>query len=275
MKLEALILQDIATTETRAALSGTMLLDHSVTVLRSSLAGLSDSRIKDVLQSGAGLPVGSVEFIREAMRLCGIDEPVNMSYPPVLTDYLCREVHRVSAGQVLGTWFVKPCATKSFTGFVFNTLSDPDSLNEHDRIQYDVFMALPAEDPVWISEPVEFVCEWRYYVMDSKVIGSARYDPDGADEEMPDQEIVASSVLAMGPGAYVLDFGVLSTGETALVEANDAWAIGLYERALSPRDYLGFLGARWGELQATKPELQLQGGVSGLEAKVGRRARRP
>jgi len=44
---------------------------------------------------------------------------------------------------------------------------------------------------------------------------------------------------------YTLDVGRLSTGGTALVETNDAWAIGLYGKALTPRVYLDFLGKRW------------------------------
>ena len=47
---------------------------------------------------------------------------------------------------------------------------------------------------------------------------------------------------------YVLDFGVLSGGETALVEANDFWAIGLYEKSMSSQDYLSLLNARWSSI---------------------------
>ena len=253
MKFHALILQDLSTTETRAATTGAMLLDHPVTVLRCSLDALQEPATAVKLTSGTALPVGSVEFVREAMRVAGIEEPENMSYPPVLTDFLCREVHRVRAGDVLGTWFVKPCATKAFTGFVFSTLADPEKLDEHDRIRYEAFMALPATESVWISEPVEFLCEWRHYVMGSNVIGRARYDEDGADEAPePDSSVVALAVQAMGPGSYVLDFGVLDSGETALVEVNDAWAIGHYGKALRPREYLKFLGTRWNELMESK-----------------------
>jgi hypothetical protein len=42
--------------------------------------------------------------------------------------------------------------------------------------------------------------------------------------------------------------GVLSTGETAIVEVNDFWAIGLYDRALNPRVYLDLLQRRWNAL---------------------------
>ena len=68
------------------------------------------------------------------------------------------------------------------------------------------------------------------------------------------------SVDQAGPGHYERLIGVNNSniqhtrgwflhnrhfGKTVLVEVNDAWAIGLYGRALDPKDYLNFLGNRW------------------------------
>ncbi|HLO94579.1 MAG TPA: ATP-grasp domain-containing protein [Burkholderiaceae bacterium] len=50
------------------------------------------------------------------------------------------------------------------------------------------------------------------------------------------------------PVAYALDFGVLSTGQTVLVEANDAWALGLYGGGPAPGHYVELLTARWRQL---------------------------
>ena len=47
---------------------------------------------------------------------------------------------------------------------------------------------------------------------------------------------------------FGIDFGLLSTGETALVEMNDGFALGAY--AISARDYTDLLIARWEELMA-------------------------
>lgn len=245
--LTTLLLQDVPSQETRAAMAGALLQEHPVEVLRVPMAGLTHETVAPRLRSGSALPVGTVEFVREALRAAGITEPWNMSYPHELQRYLRRDVHRVLAGEVRGRWFVKPLSTKAFTGFVFNSGADPSLLTPEMREQHEAFSALPATVPVWISAPVEFVSEWRFYVRDRKVIGEARYDPDGADEAPePDSDTVreaAESLPTAQPCA--LDFGVLRSGETALVEVNDAWALGLYGGALSGREYLEFLWARW------------------------------
>ena len=87
--------------------------------------------------------------------------------------------------------------------------------------------------------------------MGATILGSARYDSEGHDDApSPCLDVVRACVATMGLGhPYVLDFGVLANGETALVEANDAFAIGLYRGALSPRQYLAFLQARWSFLR--------------------------
>lgn len=51
---------------------------------------------------------------------------------------------------------------------------------------------------------------------------------------------------AGAPGAYCLDVGVLETGETALVEVNDAFSVGMYEGMEAC--YPELLVTRWNEL---------------------------
>lgn len=58
--------------------------------------------------------------------------------------------------------------------------------------------------------------------------------------------------------SYAIDFGVLTTGETALIEVNDAFAIGAYDNV--PGDlYLMMLKARWNQLTKTDHPEQLRG----------------
>jgi hypothetical protein len=50
------------------------------------------------------------------------------------------------------------------------------------------------------------------------------------------------------PSAFALDLGVLSTGEVALIEINDAFSLGLYKGC--PEDfYANCLIERWDELK--------------------------
>lgn len=50
------------------------------------------------------------------------------------------------------------------------------------------------------------------------------------------------------PAAFAIDFGVLTDGQTALVELNDGFSIGTY--GLSGELYADFTAARWAELVA-------------------------
>lgn len=245
---DRIIRQPGSTQETRAIVQASVLLDIPCgTAHQDDLADRPG-----LLRS---LPVGDVNYLRAAMAAVGAREPENLSYHPALRHMLYRHVRLTHAGNVLGRMFIKPARTKAFTGFVFDTLADPARMNAHDREQYDAFMECPPSEQVWVSDVVEFVSEWRYYVLAGKIIGAARYDQDGADgAPAPDPAVAVAAARAMadaGVDTFALDLGVLSTGETALVEANDAWAIGLYGRALDARLYLHLLWRRWQQITGT------------------------
>lgn len=205
------------------------------------------------LRQGTTVPIGSVEFVRQAMAIAEIAEPENLSYPDVLRPYLRREVRQRRAGSVLGHWFIKPTTTKTFTGFVFDTLGNPEHLSGYDRAQYNEFLSLPAETLVWVSEPVTWLSEFRFYVIDGEVRGEGRYDDAPDEMPVPDYFTVGEMAAALtktpgAPVAYSLDVGVLDSGETALIECNDAWALGYYKGTMSRRDYIEMLWRRWEQL---------------------------
>ena len=248
--LPLILRQNLSTPETRAISQASMLTDVPLKVV--AIEALIDNEAALI---GGAMPVGSVEFVREAMRLAGINEPANLSYPEVLSHELRRQVELIPAGRVIGTWFVKPERTKAFTGFVFDTMQDPDTLDAHDREQHDAFMAMGPNDPVWVSEPVKFAAEWRHYVLDGLPIACARYDSDGVDDVTPPNALWLARLISkfnasQGVAAYAIDVGRLDSGEAALVEVNDGWAVGLYDQCMTPRVYLEFLSARWAQLYA-------------------------
>ena len=125
---------------------------------------------------------------------------------------------------------------------------------------------VPDDFPVWLSEPVKFVSEWRYYVLDGVVVGAGRYDEGPDEAPKPDVSRVSAAASEMSlsgslaPAAYALDFGVMDDGRTALIEANDAWALGYYqgdtpgpkvnpcEARCEHRTYAKMLYARWNQL---------------------------
>lgn len=250
--MTTIFLQIPSTRETRAVLAAAMVETDCNAVL-SSFQVLSSLKHTKALKEGA-MPVGSVEYVYEAMRLAGVKPPENMSYPDGCQPYLHRDIKQRPAGEVIGRWFVKPLQTKAFTGFVFDTMDDPSTLSDHDREQHAAFSDMPADALVWVAEPVQWLSEWRYYVHGGKIVGEGRYDPTGEDDApMPDLAVVNACIHDMAvPHNYALDFGVLSTGETAMVEANDAWAIGLYGREMPNHLYFEFLRARWTDLLSTQ-----------------------
>jgi hypothetical protein len=77
-------------------------------------------------------------------------------------------------------------------------------------------------------------------------------DPYSGDQGVRLDLVALDSALAAyrgsgeAPSAYGIDFGVLTSGETALVEANDGYALGAYQ--ISGRDYTDLLFTRWAEL---------------------------
>lgn len=189
------------------------------------------------------LPVGTVEFVQERLRVLGLSLPEWNCYPEVLRPYLYRGVRRAPKSTVdaASDVFIKPARDiKAFTGFCLRS-AEPSNLKE--------YASVPLDTPCWIVDRVEFVSELRYYVTDLQPpLVSGRYD-DGEDSApLPDEEEVYKMVHALWDELrhpFALDVGVLTSGETALVEVNDAWAIGLYEAALSPLDYYKFLRMRW------------------------------
>ncbi|HEX8912706.1 MAG TPA: ATP-grasp domain-containing protein [Humisphaera sp.] len=109
---------------------------------------------------------------------------------------------------------------------------------------------VPDEMPVLVSEPVEFVSEWRFFVLRGHVVGAGWYAGDPL--RFPDPKVVAAAVRAWGadaPAGYGIDFGVTAGGRTILVEVNEGYSLGCL--GLRPLPYSRILEARWVELVAT------------------------
>lgn len=231
---------DVTLVEKRAIRHAAMLTDAhlSFVSINSLLHGVG---IPDIPVDA--VPVGTVEFVSAVMAAREIDQPAHLSYPECLHQFLCREVWEGRFGDVNGDVFVKPRhEIKSFTGALLSNLSPCQTI--------------ASDFPVWFSGPVEFVSEWRYYVLCGEVVGAGRYDDGDDNSPEPDINAVLAAASAMSASGnelsgYALDFGVLRDGRTALVEANDGWALGYYKGTCSAVDYAKLLHARW--LQMASP----------------------
>jgi hypothetical protein len=195
---------------------------------------------------------GDMDAMHGAMKQLGIEIPPANDYPKCLQPFMHRKVWMSTLGTIeqmawdmgLAPVFVKPAARrKNFTGFVVASASDLYRLGGTSRRQ-----------PVWCSEVVKWVSEFRVYVVRDRIVSIDHYDGD--PQRTLDLDVVAAALAAFraageAPSAYGIDFGVLSSGQTALVEANDGYALGAYAIAAEP--YTDLVLQRWSELVSSLP----------------------
>ncbi len=193
---------------------------------------------------------GGMDVMHGAMQQLGIEVPQPADYPDSLQPYLRRRIWKSTLGVIeqrildgdSAPVFVKPAERrKNFTGRIFATIDDFRVIGDVSRRQ-----------PVWCSEVVAWASEYRVYVVKHEIGAVKHYGGDTAIT--PDLQVIEAALAAYraagsAPAAYGIDFGVLATGETALVEANDGYSLGAYE--LSGVIYTDLLLTRWAELIST------------------------
>ena len=183
-----------------------------------------------------------VDYITETralLKMMGLNVPV-YDYSIELKEFYGRKIYEGVLGEIVNipdNWrkFIKPKAgSKVFTGRVVNGTRDL------------IGIGLPFDYPIWISEVVEFIAEWRCFVLDRRVLDVRPYTGDyhaHFDASVIDEAI---SCWKDAPIAYGLDIGVTSDGRTLVVEVNDGYALGNY--GLSPLNSINFHRARWKEM---------------------------
>jgi len=194
---------------------------------------------------------GTVDAMHGAMRQLKIEPPAPEYYPPSLKPFLYRHIWKSELGalehRLLGDGgtpaFAKPASrAKSFTGQVFSSHDD-----------FWTIGGVSRREEIWCSEPVEWLSEWRVYVNGNEVVSIDHYSGDPArtlDRKALDEALALYRSSGEAPAAYGIDFGVLASGETALVEANDGYSLGAY--SIGAREYTDLLFARWRELLSTR-----------------------
>ncbi len=190
--------------------------------------------------------VGGVGVVHRAFERLGVPIPALASIPEQLAPFAGRRVWRATMREVRElaareeAVFAKPAPDrpKLFTGQVFAGFADL------------VRTAHIADDePVDCAEPVDFLSEYRGFVLHGELIGLRPYYGDPL--VFPDPEIVRRAVASFdpAPAAYALDIGATADGRSLVVEINDGYSIGAY--GLTPTRYAQLIAARWAELRAT------------------------
>ena len=215
------------------------------------------------------MPVGSVEFVREAMRCLNVVEPDGVGYMFPGRKDLGRKVELMSKGHFEGhvrkgdAYFIKPDKVKQFTGFVL----DGEKATVESLEDLAVYDGLPDDTLIWVSEVVDFQIEWRAFVVMTdegyRVVGFSCYKSDEYEESFGTNikaaeqllnieaehaltfaEHVVAKLGYIGIAGFSLDVGLCSDGEFRVVEINDGWALGCYDCGY--RGYWEVLRKRWG-----------------------------
>jgi hypothetical protein len=194
--------------------------------------------------TASSLVVGGVGAVRHALDRLGVATPTLADLPDELTAFRGRRVWQSTWGDVRGLFnedgpplFVKPLRDpKAFPAGVVSRFRDLIPAAH-----------LPDAMPVLVSEPVEFVSEWRFFVLRGRVVGSGFYKGDPL--AFPDATVVRRAIDTWAPSApqgYGIDFGVTADHRTLLVEVNEGYSLGCL--GLRPTIYSEILEARWIEL---------------------------
>jgi hypothetical protein len=167
--------------------------------------------------------IGSVEATVKFFELCGVSIPKYIGYPESLRSFLSRKIIKTTFNDSGNDYpyFVKPSDdVKLFTGDIIKSDKDKQMLLD--------FNFCDVNTPIYKSEIVDFVSEYRIFVSKGEIRGIKHYRGDF--KKFIDIDIVRSMVELYKdcPSAFTLDVGLTSDGRTLLVEVNDMWAIGSY-----------------------------------------------
>jgi len=150
--------------------------------------------------------------------------------------YLQRNIEYMTLGEARKRSeraFVKPAYDKSFDAAVYDS-----------GVALPVGEVFPDAMPVLVAEPVVWGIEFRCFVLDGKIASLSPYsrngelvqDEDGrwraSDDESDGAFAFVDRVLNDRhvdlPPAFVMDVGTIEGRGWGLVEANPAWASGIY-----------------------------------------------
>jgi hypothetical protein len=126
--------------------------------------------------------------------------------------------------------FIKPADYKYFIAGVYEANDNIAGFNQ-----------CQPHDPILLSEVVEFVEEYRFFVLNGKRVAVSDYvinskytgDNDSSAKLSPKllsfADDVITSINNLMPITYVIDIGRFITGEYAVIEFNPTWGSGLYK----------------------------------------------
>lgn len=198
--------------------------------------------IEEVPTSKWNIVVACIETTNKYFERFGIPPKKALNIPEEIRSFAGREIGEydmkwLREKDIQEPIFVKPNGrAKEFIGGVIKSNSDRDMY----------LHGIGDSVPILTSEVVNFVTEYRGYVIDNKLVGLYWYLGDF--RIFPNVAIIeeAISKYTSQPAGYSIDFGVTDDGRTLLVECNDGWSLGNY--GLDAGKYSKLLARRWMEI---------------------------
>lgn len=184
--------------------------------------------------------VATIPTIRDALMLMGITPPQELEYPDELSSLYGRRIWEDNLDRYANdpdSWntFIKPKEGKKFDGRVVSSFKDLIACGSQ-----------LESVPIWVSDAVNIVAEWRCFVRYNTIVDARPYKGDWRsqfDHSVPER---ALALLKNKPAAFSIDIGVTANGQTIVIELNDGYSLGNY--GLSSTEYAKLLSARWYEL---------------------------
>ena len=183
-----------------------------------------------------------IEEVPQGFVPCGVIDwctgilgyvPIPEYYPHWLNHLLYRKVWLIDRWCMTKDIFIKP-------------YSKPKKFKA--TITTGTYRGKKKDRWYWCSEKVNFVNEWRYYVVNGRITYASWYDGLNEDQEPPifDQSVIPKKWCGC------IDMGMLDTGKFALVECGEPYSIGWYGRLSEGQIYVEFLAEGWKYLQNLK-----------------------
>jgi hypothetical protein len=172
-------------------------------------------------------------IVAEALEYALLEVPSDW-LPNLPAQYLKRSVKHMTLAEartLIAPAFIKPAESKSFAARIYAAGADLPAAD----VEADNF-------PVLVAEPVTWDSEFRCFVLEREVATYSIYkrNGDASDDIAPATSAEIGDMLAFCaaflsdvavsvPPAFGLDVGYIAGKGWAVIEANPAWASGVYQ----------------------------------------------
>lgn len=188
----------------------------------------------------SGVPV-----IRDLLKILYNINLEEINYPEELKHFYHRNFWKSTINAVRddqNSWpiFIKSVEGKRLTGKVIRQISDLVGCGCSEE-NYEILC----------SDVLNIESEYRVFVRYGQILGVKHYA--GNPYLKLDKNIVENCIYNKYkniPWGCAVDFGILDTGETIVIEVNDGYALGTY--GLDPVYYIKLMSARWAQITGTQ-----------------------